>query len=174
MEKKVNVKNIALLGILSAQALALSYLEGLLPALPGLPPGAKPGFSNIVTMFTASAMGLRQALYITLIKAVFAGLTRGPTALFMSFSGGLLSTMVMWLLLRLKKQLFGIIGVSVASAVAHNAGQLLAAVVLTGTKAIIGYAPLLTVFAIVTGIITGAVLKAVIPVLIKQKMYFLR
>ncbi|NLX93720.1 MAG: Gx transporter family protein, partial [Clostridiales bacterium] len=45
-------KKIALLGILGAQALALSALENLIPAFPGLPPGAKPGLSNIVTMYT--------------------------------------------------------------------------------------------------------------------------
>jgi heptaprenyl diphosphate synthase len=172
MSSRIKSKKIALLGILGAQALALSFLEGLLPALPGLPPGAKPGFSNIVTMFTAYSMGFRHAVLITLIKAAYAALTRGPTAFFMSLSGGLLSTVVMCLLIKQKKQRFGLIGISVASAIAHNAGQLIVAMLLTGSEAIIGYAPLLTLFALVTGIITGAILKAVIPALIRQSKYF--
>jgi heptaprenyl diphosphate synthase len=46
MSTENKTKRVALLGILGAQALAVSFLEGLLPALPGLPPGAKPGFST--------------------------------------------------------------------------------------------------------------------------------
>ncbi len=117
-------------------------------------------------------MGFWQAILITLIKAAFAGLTRGPSAFLMSLSGGLLSTVVMFLLIRQKRQRFGLVGISVASAVAHNMGQLLAAMALTGTGAIIGYLPLLTVFALGTGIITGVILKAVIPILIRQSRFF--
>ncbi|MBQ1895476.1 MAG: Gx transporter family protein, partial [Clostridia bacterium] len=94
---------VALLGVLGAEALALSFLENFIPAVPGLPPGAKPGFANIVTMFTASTMGFLPALAITVLKSLFAFVTRGATAGMMSFAGGLLSTIVMVLLLRLKK-----------------------------------------------------------------------
>ena len=160
---------IALLGVLGAEALALSFLENFIPAIPGLPPGAKPGFSNIVTMFTASTLGFPSALAITILKSVFAFITRGATAGLMSFAGGLLSTILMVLLLKWQKNPFGIMGVSVASAVAHNAGQLLVACILSGTPALaLGYGPLLLLFAIITGAITGAILKIVIPALEKQ------
>lgn len=165
-------KRIALLGILGAQALALSFLENLIPALPGLPPGAKPGFSNIVTMYAVSSMGLGEAVYITVIKAVFAGLTRGPAAFLMSIAGGLLSTLVMFGLLRLHGRPFGIAGISVAAAVAHNFGQLLAAAILLGTTTVLGYAPLLLFFAIITGLVTGTVLKTVMPALDRQSKFF--
>lgn len=162
-------KRIALLGILGAQALVLSFLENLLPAIPGLPPGAKPGLSNIVTMFTASTMGLVDALLITIFKAVFAGLTRGITAGLMSFAGGVLSTLIMVALLKWKKNPFGILGVSIASAVAHNLGQLLVACFLSGTPALLwGYGPLLLLFGIAAGALTGVVLKLVFPALKKQ------
>jgi heptaprenyl diphosphate synthase len=161
-------KRIALLGILGAQALALSFLENLIPALPGLPPGAKPGFSNIVTMYTAARMGLSEALYITLIKSIFAGLTRGPVAFFMSLAGGLLSTLVMFGLLNLRKRPFGIAGISVAAAVAHNIGQLLCAMIIIGTTTVLGYAPVLVFFAILTGLVTGTILKIVLPALDRQ------
>ncbi len=161
---------VALLGILGAEALALSFLENFIPAVPGLPPGAKPGFSNIVTMFTASTMGLPSALLITVIKSLFAGLTRGITAGLMSFAGGLLSTFVMVALLKWKKNPFGILGVSIASAIAHNCGQLIVACIISGTPTLaIGYGPLLLLFALVTGAITGTVLKVVMPALEKQK-----
>ncbi len=166
-------KRIALLGVLGAQALVLSFLENLIPAIPGLPPGAKPGLSNIVTMFAAAAMGPVDALLIAVLKAVFAGLTRGLTAGLMSLSGGLLSTLIMVLLLRWKHNPFGILGVSIASAVAHNAGQLLVACLLSGTASLLwGYGPLLLLFGIAAGALTGIFLKLLLPVLLKQSRYF--
>ena len=69
--------SVALLGLLAALALALSFLEGLLPALPV--PGAKLGLSNIVTMYALTALSLPAALGITAVKAVFA-LLRGGSA----------------------------------------------------------------------------------------------
>ena len=68
----MKARKTALLGILCAQAIALSFLESLIPALPFLPPGAKPGFSNIVTMFAVLTFGLPQAMCITVFKALFA------------------------------------------------------------------------------------------------------
>ncbi len=174
MARKTNNRKTALLGVLGAQALALSFLENIFPALPGLPPGAKPGFSNIVTMFTAATAGLGEALAITVIKSVFAGVTRGLSAFIMSFAGGILSTFTMFFLLRLKSSPFGIAGVSVASAAAHNLGQLLAAAVLTGTSSVFGYAPVLLLFAVATGLVTGTVLKVLMPALRKQSRYFLK
>ena len=172
---RINKKTsyIALLGVLGAQALALSFLENFIPAVPGLPPGAKPGLSNIVTMFTASAMGFSDAVYITVLKSVFAGITRGATAFFMSFCGGILSTIVMVSLLKLKKNPFGILGISIISAVAHNVGQLAVACVISGTPALIfGYGPLLLIFSVVTGAVTGTILRIIIPVLKKQTEFF--
>lgn len=165
-------KQIALLGILGAQALALSFLENFIPPIPGLPPGAKLGLANIVTMFTASSMGFPGAFYITIIKAVFVGATRGATAFFMSLAGGVLSTVVMCLLLSLKSRPFGILGIAVASAVSHNVGQLIVATIISGTAMFASYAPIMLLFALVTGCITGSILKVLMPILEKQSNYF--
>ena len=98
------------LGIMSALAIAISYLEKLIPAFPGMPPGAKPGFSNIVTMFAAESLSVADAFMITVFKAIFAGVTRGTTAFFMSLFGGLLSTAAACLMLRAKKFKIGYLG----------------------------------------------------------------
>ena len=76
MKKKSPSKKIAVLGILSAQALVLSVLENFIPALPYLPPGTKPGLSNIVTMFAVAELGLPSALAIAFIKSLFAKVKR--------------------------------------------------------------------------------------------------
>ncbi len=166
MKTNKHTKRVALLGIMGALALALSFLESLIPALPGLPPGAKPGLSNIVTMFLASSSGIADAFFITVLKAVFAGITRGATAMLMSASGGLLSTAAACILLRSKKSNIGYIGIGIICAVCHNIGQLISACLISGTPSLIfGYGPLLLIFAVATGFVTGTVLKTVIPAL---------
>ena len=161
-------RKIALTGIMCALALALSYLETLIPAYPGFPPGAKPGLSNIVTMFMAGSSGTPYAFFITIIKGLFAGVTRGFTAMLMSLSGGILSTAAACLLFRFAKNKLGYIGISIVCAVCHNIGQLAAACIISGTASlVVGYGPLLLIFAVVTGLLTGAILKAVMPTLAK-------
>jgi len=173
-DMKKSILRLALGAVLAAQALALGFIESLLPPIAFLPPGAKPGFSNIITMFAAGSIGLPTAVAITVIKALFAFVTRGFTAAVMSFSGGMLSTLAMYLLLRFCRQKLGLIGISVLCALCHNAGQLAAAAFITGTASIALYMPVLALFGIVTGAVTGLVLNAVIPVMEKQKKYFFK
>ncbi len=175
MKTKSLIQNIALVGILSAQAIAMSYLESLIPAIPGFPPGAKPGLSNIVTMFAAGSLGIWQALYITLAKASFAGITRGFTAFLMSIAGGLLSTVAAVVLLKSKKNVFGYIGIGIICAVCHNIGQLCVACIISGTpKLFVSYGSFLLLAAAATGFITGSILKHIMPILEKQKRYFIK
>ena len=81
----------------------------------------------------------------------------------MSTAGGVLSMLVMLPLLHGKRNPFGAVGTGILCAVMHNLGQLLASWALTGTKAIFGYAPLLLLFALLTGLATGAVYGAIAP-----------
>ncbi len=169
---KTKTQKTALLGILSAQALALSFLENLLPALPFLPPGVKLGLSNIVTMFCAGTMGFFEALAVTVIKSLFALVTRGTTAFFMSLGGGFLSTVAMCLMIRFVKSKSGYIGVAVVSSVCHNLGQLTVSIFITKTIAMLSYFPVLLLSGVVMGIITGLILKVIMPLLLKQSKYF--
>ena len=110
----------ALLGLLAALAVALSFLEGLLPVIPI--PGAKLGLSNIVIMYALTSLNLPCALALAAVKAAFS-LLRGGTAFFMSLAGGLLSTLVMAGALRLFRNRVSFIGVGILGAVAHNGGH---------------------------------------------------
>ncbi len=170
--KNNSAYKVALLGILCALALSLGFLESLIPPVPFLPPGAKLGFSNIITMFTAGSMGLPSALTVALIKGGFAFVTRGATAGIMSLSGGVLSALMMFFLMKTARKFLGILGISVICAFVHNIGQLIAAVFITGTADVIYYAPALALFGIITGAVTGIILRTVMPVLEKMKKYF--
>lgn len=169
---KTKTQKIALTGVLAAQALALAFVENLLPALPFLPPGVKLGLSNIVTMFTAGSVGFTPAFCVTLIKSLFVFLTRGATAFFMSLGGGLLSTIAMCLMIRFTKEKSGYVGIAVISSVCHNFGQLCVSVIITKTTAMFYYAPVLLLSAVVMGFLTGTVLKVTMPLLKKQSKYF--
>lgn len=166
---KLSPKFIALLGLLGALALCLSFLENLLPPIPLLPPGAKLGLSNLVTMFAAGSLGLPSALFLAVLKGGFAFLTRGVTAGLMSLCGGVVSIFPMWLLLKKTKVSLSMVGV--AGALTHNLTQLLVARILT-TAAIGFYLPFLLLFGLLTGLLTGLVLKLLLPPLQRVTKYF--
>ena len=77
--------------MLFALAIALSYLESLVSPLLGLMPAIKLGLSNIVVMYALLFLRTRTALLLVVLKALFAFLTRGATAGFLSLCGGALS-----------------------------------------------------------------------------------
>lgn len=154
----------ALYGLLGALALVLSAAENMVPPIPVLPPGAKLGLSNLVTMFAVNVLGLAPALFITLLKGLFAGLTRGVLASAMSLAGGLVSTLAMWLLCRPRRQLAGAVGLGVVGAVAHNFGQFWVAFFLT-TPAVVYYIPWLLLFGVLSGVLTGLVFCVTMPLL---------
>ncbi|MBQ8503189.1 MAG: Gx transporter family protein [Clostridia bacterium] len=169
----MKTKKVAFLGMMGALALVTGFLENLLiPDIPFLPVGAKPGLSNVVTMYVASVMGFPGAVYITLIKALFALITRGATAAFMSLCGGLLSTVVTCILLKFGKKYFSFWGIGVMSAVMHNMGQLAASSVISGTPVLINYGKYLLIFALITGSVTGVMLLMIVPRVEKFTVYY--
>lgn len=155
---------VAFTGMLGALALSLSFLEGLLPPLPMMPPGAKLGLSNIASMYAAGSMGLPCALFLAVLKGGFAFLGRGGAAGAMSLSGGLLSTLAACFLLRRTR--CSLVGVGVLGALSHNAAQLGMAWLLT-SQAVLFYIPGLILFGTLTGALTGIVLKLSLPPLEK-------
>ena len=99
-------KKAAIIGLMGALTVALSLLEGLLPPLPSLPPGAKLGLANVIVLLAAWQAGLPSALLLALIKALAVLLSRGGTAALMSLSGGLLSAAMVSLLFALPSRPF--------------------------------------------------------------------
>lgn len=166
--KKNPAREVALLGMLFAMAMALSFAESLLPVLPMLPPGFKLGLSNIVTMYALFVLGVRKGLAIAVMKSFFVLLTRAPVAAFMSLSGGLLSVVCMALASRVRWLGRDYMLLSVIGALSHNFGQLLVSVAYTSTV-MFYYLPVLVISGVIMGIITGAVLRVVMPYINKLR-----
>ena len=158
------VKRLALMGLLFALAMALSFLESLLPALPMLPPGIRLGLSNIVTMYALFALGPVSGYTIAVLKSLFVLLTRGAAAA-MSASGGIASVTVMLLLSLLPGIRRQYLLLSVFGGAAHNMGQLIAARFIISNQYVWYYLPVLLAAGLLMGAITGMALRVVMPYL---------
>ncbi len=153
------MKKLALCAILAALALGLSTLESLFPVSLAVPlPGVKLGLANIVTVFALYVLGPVEALAILVTRCLLGGLFSGTaTALVFSLLGGLCAMGVMILLQRSRR--LSVYGVSIGGAAAHNAGQILAAVITLGNTMVVGYLPFLLAVALATGSLTGFVVS---------------
>ena len=159
------VKRLALMGLLFALAMALSFLESLLPALPMLPPGIRLGLSNIVTMYALFVLGPVSGYTIAVLKALFVLLTRGAVAAAMSAAGGVFSVTVMLLLSLLPGIKEQYLLLSVFGGAAHNIGQLVMARFIINNQYVWYYFPVLLVAGLLMGAITGMALRVVLPYL---------
>ena len=157
-------RHIALSGLLFALAMALSFIEGSL-VIPGLLPGMKLGLANIVVMYALFFMGVKQALVLDVLKALFVFLVSGFTAGFLSLCGGLLSLLVMAVLYYVVSVRPTWFILSVCGALAHNVGQLLGAGVIISSSLSLYYAPVMLVLGLVMGALTSITLKALLPAL---------
>ena len=138
--------------MLTAVAMILSYVESLLPSV-GIP-GVKMGLANIAVIFALFRFGWKEAAALSLVRVVLVSLLFGSVgAMLYSLAGAVLSLAVMALLRRTDR--FSTVGVSVAGGVAHNAGQILMAMLILQTKQLLGYLPVLAVAGIGGGILTG-------------------
>ena len=158
----MKASKVARYGLLIALALALSWLESLLPPL-GVP-GVKLGLPNLAIVFALYRLGFKDACVISLVRVVLVTLLFGNgAALAYSAAGAALSLAVMGLLKKIGK--FSPVGVSVAGGVAHNAGQILVAMALLETARLAWYLPVLwisgTVAGVLIGIVSGELVKRV-------------
>lgn len=158
-----SVRQVAFTGMLFAMALVLSFLESMLPVFPMLPPGIKLGLSNIVTMYALFTLGAPSGLTIALLKACFVFLMRGFVGGALSFAGGMTSVVCMLCISLLPGQRRNYLLLSIFGAVGHNVGQLLLATVLLNTPGLLYTLPILFVAGVVMGVVTGIVLKSVMP-----------
>ena len=141
---------------MAAVAMMLSYIEALLPPVYSAVPGIKLGLANIAVIFALYSVDPKSAALISLVRVALSALLFGSVMSFIySFSGAVLSLAVMILLK--KSALFSAVGVSVAGAVMHNVGQVLCAVIILGTAEIGYYLILLSVSAVVSGVLVGLV-----------------
>jgi heptaprenyl diphosphate synthase len=159
------------IAILSAYALALHGFESLLPTpIPWL----KLGIANIIPIVALVLYGFRTALMVTLIRVVLASILIGTflgPAFILSTGGGIASVLAMGLVMKLFKNLFGTVGISLIGALFHNIAQLSLAYFLfiQRIEAVLIISPLILLIGSVTGIVNGIISDILIKNLLKKE-----
>ena len=166
-KSKLTTQRLTRLALLTAAAVVLGYMEGLIAPLVALPPGIKLGLANTTVLYAIYTLGPSYAVLLLVLKVVLTGLMSGnlAAAFLYSMGGGVLSLVMMLLVRRLGRDKISIVGVSVVGAVFHNVGQLLVASLLVQTGGLMFYAFVLMFSAVITGTLTGLAGKQIIRVL---------
>ncbi len=161
-------RKLALMALLTAIALTIFVVEAQIPA-PVPIPGVKLGLANIVTLITVCLLGKKEAGAVLLVRVIMGAMFAGsPSTLLFSAVGGLFAYLTMCLTV-------GLFGdnrlwiVSALAGIAHNAGQLLACVLVVKTPGVFAYAPILAASGVVTGVFTGFAAQYLLKALKKLK-----
>lgn len=166
---KILAENAALL----LCALALSYLESLIPLSLIIPiPGFKLGLANLAVAVTLWRSGVPSAISVSFLRIVISSLLFGTASTFMfSLSGGALSLSALVGCYLIFGDKMSIIAVSVLSAVLHNIGQIVCAAAVTGTIAVFSYSPVLILCGVICGAVTGAMLTSFPKQIYRQRSF---
>ena len=162
-------RRLTIISILTSISLTMFLLESLIP-MPILPPGAKLGLSNIITIVAMYILpNESDALLMLVLRIILSAMFVGsPTVLIFSLSGGLLSFGSMMIVKNSKR--FSMIGVSAAGGFFHNVGQILAAIFVMDSWQIVNYLTALGICGVVTGVIIGIASNEVVKHLPSQRV----
>lgn len=158
---------LAYMAVAVSVAMILGYIEVLIPFNFGIP-GAKLGLANAAVITVLYALGWKSAICVSFVRIALSAAVFGNAFSFLySAAGAVLSLTGMILLMRTNK--FGIVGISTIGGVLHNIGQLIVAMCVTDTAGLAYYAPLLVVAGVVAGVCMGA-LSAIIIKRLRQSV----
>ncbi len=162
-------RKLTVMGFLTAAALALSFVESLLPS-PVLP-GAKLGLANIVTVAALYLLPReRDAALVLAARVLLGSLFSGGVSFIYSAAGAALSFFAMVLLKR--TGLFGAAAVSAAGGFFHNLGQLMAATAVISSRSLWGYLPALGLAGLASGLLVGVVVAETIKMNIWGRLLY--
>lgn len=153
----IKTKNLALAGLFIAIMLILGYFEKLMNL--GLGFGIKLGLSNSVLLLCLYWFSVPMTFTLMLAKVLLTSLLFGganPTALSLSFAGGLISLIGMALMVNVVKDVSPITA-GVVGGVLHNVGQMAVAVLVWSYPLILFQIGLLVIVGGVMGGITGSI-----------------
>lgn len=153
---------VAYIGLLTALAMILSYVELLIPPVFIGFPGVKLGLPNVIIIYILYKIGFKAAFCVSIIRVVTVGMLFGnAVTLAYSLSGAIISILIMYFMK--KANLFSCVGVSVCGSVLHNLAQIFVAMLLVKTV-LIGYYMILllfsgTIFGIIIGVLSSLLIK---------------
>ena len=152
----METKKFTRLSLLLALSVVINLIEVFIPIFSGIVPGLKLGLANIVILFVLISYGFKDALYLSILRVILVGILRTglfSVSFFFSLGGALLSIIMMYLSSRYTK--LSIIGISITGSIFHSIGQIVISMLFLDVTTMLYYLPLLLLFSIPTGIITG-------------------
>ncbi len=151
--KHTDLRKLTYMAVLTAAALTIFIAEAQLPPLAPIP-GIKLGLANIVTVYAMFALGPGPTAMIFFARVLLGSLFAGGMTIFYSLAGGVCCYLVMLPLRKLvtRRQLWAC---SALGAMAHNTGQIAAAIAITRTPGVAAFLPVLLASGILTGLFTG-------------------
>jgi heptaprenyl diphosphate synthase len=159
------------IALLVSQAIVLSFIERMIPLNISIP-GAKLGLANIITLTSIYLLSFRETISIIFLRTTMVTFIGGNVSGFLySISGGILSFLIMYLLVRVSFGKISPIGISVVGAIFHNLGQLLMAAFIIQDLRIVIYLPMLMLTGVVTGMVVGITVKFLLRYLQKIKYF---
>ena len=145
---------LVLTSVIAAISLGVYAIESLIPPIIPIP-GVKLGLANAITLIALYVLGAKCAFGVLFVRIFVSSLLFGqPISLIFSISGGLMSFGVMFFLKRFMDE-ENIWAISVFGAFAHNLGQIIAAIIITGQLGVAYYFLFLVISSVVTGVFTG-------------------
>ncbi|MDR2822070.1 MAG: Gx transporter family protein [Acholeplasmatales bacterium] len=168
MNKKL--KRYLILANLLALAVILNIIESFI-IIPLPIPNAKIGLSNIVTIIVIYLFSCREGFLLAFTRVLLATFLSGRYGQFaMSFTGTMLSTIIMIIVYKLK--FFSIIPISIIGSIFHSVGQILgAAIFVVGSSLAFYYLPIMLLVSLPAGLITGIIANKFIKIYqIKNKV----
>jgi heptaprenyl diphosphate synthase len=156
----LKLRKLIFIALMISAAIVLSIIESAISTAFFIIPGVKLGLANIITLVILYVYGAKDAavvvlLRIFLVSLIYSGLFTPPSLL--SFAGGVFAVVTMVLIKKANR--FSIIGVSVAGSLMHMVGQILMAMVVLETSALIYYLPYMLLLSVPAGIVTGLASK---------------
>lgn len=165
---KTKSSKLVLTALMAGLALGIYALESLIPPIIPIP-GVKLGLANAVSLVCLYILGARETLAVISVRVVISSvLFSNPVSMLFSLCGALLSFAVMLCLKKIMDEA-NIWAISIFAALAHNIGQLILAVVITGELNLWYYFLVLSLSAIVSGAFTGILAGASVSKL--KKIY---
>lgn len=153
-----SVKRLSLIGVFAALSMLAFLIESLIP-MPIIP-GARLGLGNTFVALSLVWLTLPETLLLLLAKCVLSSFFGGAMSLVYSVTGGLVSVIVEYLLLRFCEEKLSHVSISVVAACVHNMSQLLIFALITSTSEVFLYTP----YFLFLGGIAGAAVGVLVTI----------
>lgn len=150
----MKAKKIARLALLTAIALIIFIIELQIPNLIPIP-GVKLGLANIVTVYAVYKYSAKETLAIVVTRVVLGSVFGGNISAIMYSMAGALLCLTGMLLIKRMIPLKYIWLSSILGAILHNTGQIIVAVIIMRSFAVISIYPFLLTAGCIAGAFTG-------------------